>query len=145
VLSPVVAAVGWMDVNSLFCGLKAGQHHYTHSTYRVASPLLSSSSLQYIHTCTSVLTARNTDIISKMQIGVLLVTKMVCAHVMQPGNRSPRVERRKVVRVGVPVRPRMFFMSFRAILGPTQPHVHQLTGFFPCGVKRPVREADHSP
>jgi hypothetical protein len=34
---------------------------------------------------------------------------------------------------------------FRTALGPTQPHIQWVPGALSLGVKRPWREADHSP
>jgi hypothetical protein len=36
-------------------------------------------------------------------------------------------------------------MSSRLVLGPTQPPIHWVPEAFSLGVKRPKREADHSP
>jgi hypothetical protein len=51
--------------------------------------------------------------------------------------------------VGVPspgrVKNFLVSTSFRPTLGPTQPHIEWVPGTFTLGVKRPGREADHSP
>jgi len=39
----------------------------------------------------------------------------------------------------------LFTTAFRMALGPTQPPVEQVPGALSLGVKRPGREADHSP
>jgi hypothetical protein len=49
------------------------------------------------------------------------------------------------VRVRVPVGARIFFMSSRSVLGLAQPPVQWVPGALSQGVKRPEREADHSP
>jgi hypothetical protein len=39
----------------------------------------------------------------------------------------------------------LFTTAFRTALGPTQPPIQWIPGAFSLGVKRPGREADHSP
>jgi hypothetical protein len=39
----------------------------------------------------------------------------------------------------------LFTTAFRTALGPTQPPIHLVPGALSVGVKRPGREADHSP
>jgi hypothetical protein len=39
----------------------------------------------------------------------------------------------------------LFTTASRTALGPTQPPIQWIPGFLSLGVKRPVREADHSP
>jgi hypothetical protein len=39
----------------------------------------------------------------------------------------------------------LFTTASRTALGPTQPHIQWVPGALSMGVKRPVRESDHSP
>jgi hypothetical protein len=49
------------------------------------------------------------------------------------------------VGVQIPVGSRIFSTSFRPALGPTQPRIEWVSGVLSPGVKRPGREAHHSP
>jgi hypothetical protein len=44
-----------------------------------------------------------------------------------------------------PSRARIFSMSSRPVLGPTQPPIQWVPGAISAGVKRPGHEVDHSP
>jgi hypothetical protein len=69
----------------------------------------------------------------------------------EPGYRSPYSDwlqaGRRRGRSSRPVRAKsfLFFMSSKPILGFTQPLIQWVPGVLSAGVKRPGREADHSP
>jgi hypothetical protein len=63
---------------------------------------------------------------------------------LEPGERSYGLDDRGV-GVRVPIGSRKFSMSSRLALGSTQPPIQRVPGTLSPGVKRPVREADHSP